>query len=51
MSQARTTIGSEGMEELIKKHVDDMSWLYTLTTNENVNQDNLPKHVDTKCNY
>jgi hypothetical protein len=25
MSQARTTIGSEGMEELIKKHVDDMS--------------------------
>jgi hypothetical protein len=45
----RTTIGSEGMEEFMKKPVDDMLWLYMLTTNEKINQVNLSKRVDTNA--
>lgn len=49
MSQVKTTIGSEGMEELMKKQLDDMSQLYILTTNGKENQINLSKHVDTNA--
>jgi hypothetical protein len=49
MSQAITTIGSEGMEKLMKKQVDDMSWLYMLTTYEKVNQVSQSKHVYTNA--
>lgn len=49
MSQARTTIGREGMGKPMKKQVDDMSWIYMLTTNEKVNQVSQSKHVDTNA--
>lgn len=49
MSQARTTIGSEGVEEFMKKQLDDMSQIYILTNNEKENQINLSKHVDTNA--